>query len=125
MSNLKYTETHEWLETGQDELTIGITEHAQELLGDMVFVDLPETGDEVNAGDELGVLESVKAASDFYAPVSGTVSAVNEMVREDPSLVNSAPLSDGWLVKIKPSNPAEIESLLDEAQYKNVISEEH
>ena len=101
MADLKFTRTHEWLKSNGTEMTIGITEHAQQLLGDMVFVELPEKGDEVNAGDELGVVESVKAASDFYAPISGVVIAVNQQVSENPALVNSDPYGAGWLVKIK------------------------
>ena len=99
--NLKFTTTHEWLDSTGTEMKIGITEHAQELLGDMVFVELPEVGKEVMAGDELGVVESVKAASDFYAPISGVVVAINNVVNENPALVNSDPYGAGWLVKIK------------------------
>ncbi|KTD62243.1 glycine cleavage system protein GcvH [Legionella spiritensis] len=124
MKDLKYTHTHEWLKPGDDEMTIGITDHAQQLLGDMVFVELPEEGDEVQAGDELGVVESVKAASDFYAPVSGVVIAVNEQVSAEPALVNSDPYGAGWLVKIKASNPDELKELLDNEQYQKEIAEE-
>ena len=125
MKDLKYTDTHEWLkDDDQGEATIGITDHAQHLLGDMVFVDLPEIGDEVQAGDELGVVESVKAASDFYAPVSGVVTAVNEKVRENPALVNSDPYTAGWLVKLKACNKAEIDALMDEEQYQDEIVED-
>lgn len=122
--NLRFTQTHEWLATDEENAAIGITEHAQELLGDMVFVELPQVGDEVNAGDEIGVLESVKAASDFYAPISGTVVAVNHEVVDNPSLVNRDPYGQGWLVKIRPNNQAEIQSLLDEEQYQQEIVEE-
>lgn len=125
MNDLKFTMTHEWLKGGNEEVTVGITDHAQELLGDMVFVELPEIGDQVSAGEELGVVESVKAASDFYAPVSGIVTAVNEMVVENPALVNSDPYAAGWLVKLKPSHPDEINSLLNAEQYQNEIAEEH
>lgn len=125
MNDLKFTATHEWLKTGQDEVTIGITEHAQQLLGDMVFVELPEIGDVVSAGEELGVVESVKAASDFYAPISGVVTAVNEMVVNNPAIVNTDPYNEGWLVKINPSNINEINDLLSADQYKNEIAEEH
>jgi glycine cleavage system H protein len=125
MNDLKFTSTHEWLREGQDEVTVGITEHAQELLGDMVFVELPEVGDKVNAGEELGVVESVKAASDFYAPISGVVTAVNELVIENPSLVNTDPYSTGWLVKLKPSHLDEITTLLNAEQYQKEISEDH
>jgi glycine cleavage system H protein len=125
MNELKFTTTHEWLKEGQDEVTIGITEHAQQLLGDMVFVELPEVGDVVSAGGELGVVESVKAASDFYAPISGVVTAVNEAVAGNPALVNSDPYNEGWLVKLKPSQLNEINNLLSADQYQNEISEEH
>jgi len=123
--DLRFTSTHEWLEVNQDEMTVGITEHAQQLLGDMVFVELPMVGDEVHIGDELGVLESVKAASDFYAPISGEIVAVNQLVNENPALVNSDPYGAGWLVKIKPHHPEEISTLLDEEQYQDEIAEDH
>lgn len=125
MNNLKFTSTHEWLKTEADEVVIGITEHAQQLLGDMVFVELPEIGDVVSAGEELGVVESVKAASDFYAPISGVVTAVNEAIVANPAIVNSDPYQEGWLVKLKPSNPDEINKLLSADQYHNEIAEEH
>ncbi|KTC91366.1 glycine cleavage system protein GcvH [Fluoribacter dumoffii] len=125
MNELKFTNTHEWLREEQNEVTVGITDHAQNLLGDMVFVELPEIGDEVSAGEELGVVESVKAASDFYAPVSGVVTAVNELVAENPALVNSDPYAAGWLVKLKPSHPEEMNNLLSADQYQNEIAEEH
>ncbi|RUR12893.1 glycine cleavage system protein GcvH [Legionella sp. km772] len=124
MNDLKYTKTHEWLKEEQDEVIIGITEHAQQLLGDMVFVELPEIGDTVDAGDELGVVESVKAASDFYAPIAGTVTAINEAVVAEPSIVNNDPYQAGWLVKLKPSHPQEINNLLTAEQYQNEIAEE-
>lgn len=125
MKHLKFTDTHEWLEATEEEAAIGITDHAQQLLGDMVFVELPEIGKQVSAGDELGVVESVKAASDFYAPISGVVTAVNEEVRENPSLVNLDPYTAGWLVKIKPLDKNEISTLMDEEQYQNEIAEDH
>lgn len=125
MTNMKFTQTHEWIQGDEHEMTIGITEHAQQLLGDMVFVELPEEGDQVNAGDELGVVESVKAASDFYAPVSGVVTAVNQEVSDNPAIVNSDPYGAGWLVKIKASNLAELNDLLSAEQYQDEIAEEH
>jgi len=125
MNELKFTSTHEWLREDHDEVTIGITDHAQQLLGDMVFVELPEIGDEVNAGDELGVVESVKAASDFYAPVSGTVTAVNHAIVENPAIVNTDPYADGWLVKLKPTHPHEIEDLLSAEEYETETAEDH
>lgn len=123
--NLKFTDTHEWINPSEDDMTIGITQHAQQLLGDMVFVELPQIGDEIHAGDELGVLESVKAASDFYAPVSGVVVAINEHVNENPALVNSDPYGDGWLVKMRPNDLEEINTLLDDEEYQNEIAEDH
>ena len=125
MNQLKFTSTHEWLRDEQDEVIIGITDHAQELLGDMVCVELPEVGDEVVSGDELGVVESVKAASDFYAPVAGVVTAVNELVIANPGIVNSEPYDAGWLVKLKPNHPEEINQLLSAEEYHEEIGEEH
>lgn len=124
--DLKFTKTHEWLKKEKDEIVvIGITDHAQQLLGDLVFVELPQVGDEASAGEELGVVESVKAAADFYAPISGIVIAVNLQVSEDPSLVNKDPYSAGWLVKMKARDEDEIKNLLDPGQYKHEIDEEH
>ncbi|MDA9271795.1 glycine cleavage system protein GcvH [bacterium] len=123
--NLRFTQTHEWLNTEQDEMTMGITEHAQQLLGDMVFVELPVVGDEVQIGDELGVLESVKAASDFYAPISGEIVAVNQLVADNPGLINNDPYNTGWLVKIKAHHLEELTTLLDDEQYQNEIAEDH
>lgn len=125
MNDLKFTKTHEWVKAAADEVTIGITEHAQQLLGDMVFVELPEIGDVVSAGDELGVVESVKAASDFYAPISGVVTAVNEAVVANPAIVNTDPYKEGWLVRLKPSHLNELNDLLNADQYQNEIAEEH
>lgn len=123
--NLKFTETHEWLDTSNDDIIIGITEYAQQLLGDMVFVELPQVGDEIHAGDELGVLESVKAASDFYAPISGVVIAVNDQVNENPALVNSDPYGAGWLVKMHAHDIQELNALLDDEEYQNEIDKDH
>lgn len=125
MNNLKFTSTHEWLKQEGDEVIIGITDHAQQLLGDMVFVEMPEIDHAVNAGDELGVVESVKAASDFYAPISGVVTAVNEAVVENPAIVNSEPYTEGWLVKLKPSDLSELDNLLDADEYESEINEGH
>ncbi len=124
MNDLKFTPTHEWLKKEQEEVTVGITDHAQQLLGDMVFVELPEIGERFSAGDELGVVESVKAASDFYAPISGLITAVNEAVIENPELVNESPYSLGWLVRMKPEQISEMEQLLNMEQYQNEIAEE-
>ena len=123
--DLKFTKTHEWIKAESAEMIMGITDHAQQLLGDMVFVDLPQVGDEVNAGDEIGVVESVKAASDFYAPISGVIVAINQHVSDDPALVNSDPYGAGWLVKIKANNNQDIHALLNDEQYQKEIAEDH
>lgn len=122
MSTL-YTKTHEWLKDEDGMVVVGISDHAQQLLGDMVFVELPEVGESYEAGDELGVVESVKAASDFYAPVAGEVIAVNEAVIGAPDLVNSSPEEDGWLVKLRPMS-ADREALLSAEAYQAEISDE-
>ncbi|MGV8000829.1 glycine cleavage system protein GcvH [Photorhabdus temperata subsp. temperata] len=124
-AELKYVESHEWVRAeGNGEYTVGITEHAQELLGDMVFVDLPEVGDEFNFGDECAVVESVKAASDIYAPLSGEVIAVNEALGEAPELVNGEPYNEGWLFRIKASDESQLANLLDAAGYQALLDEE-
>lgn len=123
-NELHYTKSHEWVRVEDELVTIGITEHAQQLLGDMVFVELPSEGDDVKSGDEIGVVESVKAASDFYAPVSGEIVAVNEELSDSPALVNSDPYGDGWLVQIKLSDKAELNDLLNAESYGEIVSEE-
>lgn len=124
-SELKYAQSHEWIRSeGNGEYTIGITEHAQELLGDMVFVDLPDVGREVTAGDDCAVAESVKAASDIYAPLSGEIIAVNEELERSPELVNSAPYGEGWLFRIKANNESELDGLLDAAGYQELVDSE-
>ena len=124
-TELKYATSHEWLRSeGNGVYTVGITEHAQDLLGDMVFVELPEVGDSVAQGDDVAVAESVKAASDIYAPIAGEILEVNEALTDSPELVNSAPYTDGWMFKIKASDEAEVAGLLDAAGYKNAIDEE-
>ncbi|MFZ1872129.1 MAG: glycine cleavage system protein GcvH [Chania sp.] len=123
-SELKYAASHEWVrDEGNGEYVVGITEHAQELLGDMVFVDLPEVGTTVSAGDDCAVAESVKAASDIYAPISGEVIAVNGDLEVSPELVNSEPYGDGWLFRIKASDEAELDDLLDADAYQASIDE--
>lgn len=117
-SELQYTATHEWIRVEEDNsVTIGITDHAQDLLGDIVFIELPEEGSTVSAKDELSVIESVKAASDIYAPVSGEIIAVNEDLADAPETVNSSPYEEGWICRILPSNLAELEELLDADTY--------
>jgi glycine cleavage system H protein len=114
---IKYTEDHEWLTIENNIATVGITHHAQDALGDVVFVDLPEVGKTFEPKDVAGVVESVKAAADVYMPVSGEVTEVNEALRADPSLANSDPLGAGWFFKVKLSNPAELDALMDETSY--------
>ena len=122
---LKYSREHEWLRKEADGIwTVGITEHAQELLGDMVFVDLPEVGSVVGAGDDCAVAESVKAASDIYAPISGEIVEVNEELQTSPELVNSEPYGDGWILKIKASDESEIDALLDADAYGALLEDE-
>lgn len=121
-AELKYSKEHEWLRKEADgTYTVGITEHAQELLGDMVFIDLPEVGATVSAGDDCAVAESVKAASDIYAPVSGEIVAVNDALSDFPELVNSEPYAGGWIFKIKASDESELESLLDATAYEALL----
>ena len=114
---MKYTEDHEWIRVEGDTATVGITHHAQDALGDVVFVDLPETGKSFAQKDVAGVVESVKAAADVFMPVSGAILEVNEELRSDPSLANSDPLGKGWFFRVQLSNPAEVDALLDETAY--------
>ncbi|WP_338884764.1 MULTISPECIES: glycine cleavage system protein GcvH [Xenorhabdus] len=124
-AELKYTESHEWVRSeGNGEYTVGITEHAQKLLGDMVFVDLPEIGTEVNSGDDCAVVESVKAASDIYAPVSGKIIAVNPDLENSPELVNSEPYNEGWLFRVKIADESELANLLDAESYRSLLEED-
>ena len=115
---LKYLSSHEWVRVEADgTATIGITDHAQDLLGDVVFVELPEVGAEIHAGEEAGVVESVKAASDIFSPVSGEVLAINEALEESPDLVNNEPYEDGWFFKVKLTDESDLEPLLDADAY--------
>ncbi|MET1219011.1 MAG: glycine cleavage system protein GcvH [Glaciecola sp.] len=124
-SDLRYATSHEWVRPeGEGVFTIGITEHAQDLLGDMVFLDLPDVGDEFAAGDDAAVAESVKAASDVYAPIGGEIIAVNEDLEDSPELVNSDPYGDGWMFKIKADDPSEVDGLLDAEGYAESIADE-
>jgi glycine cleavage system H protein len=124
-AELKYASSHEWIRKESDgSYTVGITEHAQELLGDMVFVELPEIGDTVTAGEDCAVAESVKAASDIYAPISGEVIAVNESLEDSPELVNSDAFGEGWFFRVMPSLEAEVDALLDADGYQEVIDQE-
>ncbi|MDZ5449699.1 glycine cleavage system protein GcvH [Labrys sp. KB_33_2] len=118
MATIKFTSDHEYVSVEGDVATIGITDYAQSQLGDVVFVELPATGKVLKQGDEAAVVESVKAASEVYAPVSGTVIEANEGLPDSPSTVNEDPLGKGWFIKIKLSNPAELDALMDDAAYK-------
>ncbi len=114
---IQYTEDHEWLNVEGGIATVGITHHAQDALGDVVFVDLPEVGKTLDAKEIAGVVESVKAAADVYMPVSGEITEVNEALRADPSLANSDPLGAGWFFKIRLSEPSQLDALMDETAY--------
>ena len=118
---MKYTEDHEWLRDEDEVLVVGITEHAAEQLGDVVFVELPEEGATVTKDDEIVVIESVKAASDILAPMDGEITEVNEALVENPAMVNEDPLGDAWFFKIRPSDRAQLDELMDEAAYKKLI----
>lgn len=124
-SELKYASSHEWARLEEDgTVTIGITDHAQEALGDVVFVELPEVGDRLAVGDEAGVVESVKAASDIYAPVSGEVIAINEALEDEPETVNADPYNDGWFYRIQPDDTEELENLLSAEDYAEHCADE-
>jgi glycine cleavage system H protein len=120
-SDLKYTKSHEWVRVSGDTATVGITDHAQHELTDIVFVELPDVGRKVKAGEACAVVESVKTASDIYSPVSGEILEANRLVVEDPELVNSEPFASGWFYKIKLSSPAELNALLSPEKYKKQI----
>jgi len=122
-ADLKYAKSHEWLRVAGDVATVGITDHAQHELTDVVFVELPAVGRAVKAGEACAVVESVKTASDIYAPVSGEVIEVNKPVTDDPSLVNSAPFAGGWFFKLKLANAAEVDALLTPEAYRAQIGE--
>ena len=119
---MKYTEEHEWLRAEGEEMVVGITAHAAEQLGDVVFVELPETGTTVSKDDEIVVIESVKAASDILAPVDGEITEVNEVLAEEPGKVNEDPEGDAWFFKMKISDPSQLDEFMDEAAYKAFIA---
>jgi glycine cleavage system H protein len=126
-TELKYVATHEWARLEEDgQVTIGITDHAQNALGDVVYVELPEEGQQLNAGEEAGVVESVKAASDIYAPIAGTVTAINAKLDDAPETVNQDAFGDGWFFRIEPDDVSELEDLLSADGYLEVCeAEEH
>jgi len=122
---LKYTDEHEWVLAEAEVATIGISDFAQDALGDVVFVELPEVGTQLEAGKPFGVVESVKAVSDVYAPISGEVVEVNEELPDAPETVNTSPYEDAWMIKIKMSDPAELDKLMDAASYQEFAESEH
>ena len=122
--SIKYSEDHEWVELkGDDQVVIGITDFAQEQLGDLVYVELPEVGDECSRGENISLIESVKAASDLVAPVSGTIIEVNSRLEDEPELVTEDSMGEGWFIKVKLSNTSELDDLMDESAYNSFIEE--
>jgi glycine cleavage system H protein len=121
---LRYSKEHEWVAAEETVATIGITDHAQEQLGEIVYIELPSIGEKVSKDDPFGVVESVKAVSDIYAPVSGTVLEVNEDLAESPEVVNEDPYGDGWLIKVRVSDPADLDDLMDNEEYEQMIAHE-
>ncbi|XP_009803355.1 glycine cleavage system H protein, mitochondrial [Nicotiana tabacum] len=124
LDGLKYASSHEWVKHDGSVATVGITDHAQDHLGEVVFVDLPETGGSVSQGSSFGAVESVKATSDINCPISGEIVEVNTKLTETPGLVNSSPYEDGWMIKVKPSSPSELESLMGSKEYTKFCEEE-
>ena len=122
--NLKFTTTHEWVRLDGKEVAIGITDFAQDQLSDLTYVELPTPGDSFSAQDEVAVVESVKAASDVYAPISGTITKINKLLIDKPELINADPYGDGWIFKMIPDDLTELESLLDHDQYEQLMPDE-
>ncbi len=122
--DLKYTREHEWLLVEGNVVTVGITDYAQEQLGDVVFVELPAVGDKVTKDEAMGVVESVKAVSDVYSPVSGTVLEINDDLRENAEMINGDPYGDGWMVKIEMSDPTDLDDLLSATEYEQYVAEQ-
>ena len=119
-NNLKFLKSHEWARVEEDgTVTVGISDHAQELLGDIVFVELPEVGKEISQSSDIAIVESVKAASDVYSPLTGEVTEINETLNDNPEIINSSPYEDGWFFKIKPQDISEMEKLLDADAYES------
>jgi glycine cleavage system H protein len=122
--DLRYTTEHEWVRKEGDVVTIGITDYAQQLLGDVVYVEMPDTGAEISKGDAFGVVESVKAASDIFAPISGSVVDIHHELDEHPEYINQSPYERGWIVKVKPSQAGELDTLLDPEGYQALVQKE-
>ena len=119
--NVRYAKSHEWARSEGDTLKIGITDYAQDQLGDIVFVELPEVGDTLGQGEEFGTVESVKAVSELYMPVAGEVAAINEKLEDAPEQVNNSPYADGWMIQIKAENPSDIDALMDNNAYLSTL----
>ena len=119
--NLFYSKEHEWAHINDEEVVIGITDYAQSQLGDVIFIEFPEVGVELTLGDAFGEVEAVKAVSELYAPISGTITAVNEELEDSPDIVNSDPYGDGWLIKVAPSNPEEKDELMNFLSYEEHV----
>ncbi len=124
VEELKYTKDHEWAHEEGDVLVIGITDHAQDSLGEIVYIELPSEGDEITKGDPFGAVESTKAVSDLYAPVSGDVVEVNEVLLDSPELINSDPFGEGWMIKVKVYDPGELDDLMDFEGYNDFVENE-
>lgn len=124
-AGLRYTKDHEWAKKDGDLLVVGITHYAQDQLGDVVFVELPAVGRKVEAGQSFGVIEAVKTVSDLYAPVGGEIVEVNPALAEQPALVNQAPYEGGWMIKLKPTSPADVDALLDAQAYETLLQGLH
>ena len=120
--HLLYTEEHEWTDYKDDVVVIGITDYAQSQLGDVIFIELPDVGDEINLGDAFGEIEAVKTVSELFAPISGTITEVNEALDDSPEKVNSDPFDEGWLIKVTPSNPEEKDELMNFLSYEEFVS---
>lgn len=124
MSTMKYTDDHEWLRLeSEDTAVVGITDYAQEQLGDLVYIELPAVGDEVQKGSDAGTIESVKAANELHCPASGTVLEINQALVDDPALANQDPSGEGWFIKIKLSDPAELDTLMDQTAYDKLLED--
>ena len=121
IDHLLYTKDHEWANFKDNEVVIGITDYAQSQLGDVIFIEFPEVGVELTLGDSFGEVEAVKAVSELYAPISGTITAVNEELEDSPDIVNSDPYGNGWLIKVSPSNPEEKDELMDSLSYEEHV----
>ena len=123
-ANARYAESHEWVRQDGDEIGCGISDHAQDSLSDVVYVELPDVGDAFEKGEPFGVVESVKAASDLYMPMGGEITAINEELEDTPETINQDPYGDGWLIRFSPSNPAEFDDLMDGDAYEAFVAEE-